>query len=140
MNSSLLIGRIAASVFIVAGAFKVLLWAWHWWQPSAPSFGAMLTQLGVPFASAVALAVPLLEVVAGFCILRGYLVRACAALLAIDMVVAIALVGWPGWRGRVVNIGQQSIGQEPWRLPLELLLLAAMLWLVWKPNKPAKVL
>lgn len=134
MNTHLIVRRTAGSLFILAGTFKVLLWGWHRLQPDAPDFASALRQLGVPFAEAAALAVPIVEIVAGIFLLRGQWVRLSAAVLAIDMLVAIVLVGLPGWRGQPLQIGAQAIGQEPWRLPLELLLLLAVLWLVWKPR------
>jgi len=134
MTAHHIIRRIAGVVFVLAGTFKVLLWGWHRLHPDAPDFAAALRQLGVPFAEASALAVPIVEIVAGFFLLRGHWVRLSAVVLAIDMTVAILLVGLPGWRGRPLQIGAQTIGQEPWRLPLELLLLGAVLWLIWKPR------
>lgn len=135
MKTHRILRRIAGGAFVLAGAFKVLLWAWHLVQPSAPNFAAALAQLGVPFAEVFALGVPLIEIVGGYLILRGQLIRLSAAVLAIDMIVAIALVGLPGLLGRSLRIGEQAIGQEAWRLPLELVLLTAMLWLIWKPGE-----
>ncbi|MDF2441510.1 MAG: putative oxidoreductase [Abditibacteriota bacterium] len=135
LNAHLIVRRAAGSAFVLAGTFKVLLWGWHLLHPNTSDFAAALHQLGVPMPALFALLLPVVEILAGLCLLRDQWIRAVAAILAIDIVTAIALVGLPGWRGRALQIGAQSIGQEAWRLPLEMLLLVAMLWLIAKPRR-----
>ena len=134
-SSQRALGNVCGAFFIGAGIYKLLV-----------PFGGYLETLHVPFAQLFGIGVPLVEIGGGAILLLGrrlhkFLPRAwrknavrlaCLA-LAIDMIVAIVLVGVPGRRGQTHAIGGQAIGTEPWRLPLEVFLLAAMLWFVWRP-------
>ncbi len=76
-----------------------------------------------------ALIVPPLEVGCGVLLWRGSSVRLGSALLALDMLGAIASVGVPGRLGRSAQVSGIKVGAEPWRLPLEVALLLACAWL-----------
>lgn len=126
-----LVRIVSAMVFLLAGTFKFL----------AP-FGDFLAKLQVPFPHLTAFGVAALEIGGGATLLfaakwpragRKNLVRLVFLALAFDMFFAIVLVGAPGKRGRVFRFGEHEIGGESWRLPLEILLLAAMLWFVFQP-------
>jgi uncharacterized membrane protein YphA (DoxX/SURF4 family) len=128
--------RIAASLlFMAAGTFKLMM---------ASSFAQMLSALAVPLPNLVARAVPLGEVAAGAVLavasfsaarrVPAMLVRAAAAFLALDMLAAIALVGWPGLQDRMQHGGAATIGKEPWRVPLEIALLLIALHALWRPS------
>ena len=113
---------IAAWLFVLAGAFKFLV-----------PFGTALAQLGVPLPALFGVLVPLVEVLCGLGLVlrrkmplrlaRFGIARICAALLAFDMMAAIALVGLPGALGHPLRAGGHTIGDEVWRLPLEIALL-----------------
>lgn len=124
--------RVGTSVlFVLAGTFKLFV-----------PFGSYLEILRVPLPQLAGIGVPLLEIGGGATLLlhrhlprawRKNALRLVCLALAFDMIVAILLVGVQGRRGQAHSIGGHTIGTEPWRLPLELFLLAAMLWFVWRP-------
>jgi uncharacterized membrane protein YphA (DoxX/SURF4 family) len=117
----------AGVLFIAAGALKLLLAARGGSPPGASgAFAGFLEQLGVPFPAFFAVAVPVVEVVGGAGLIFNRAPRLWAAALAGDMAAAIFLVGAPG---KKVEVGTHSVGGEAWRLPLEVILLCAMLWL-----------
>lgn len=120
----------AGILFILTGLLKLLMPApGPGWHAGGRGFGEVLAMLGVPFPAFFGYAVPGLEVLGGLSLITNRGSRYAAALLAIDMLMAIKLVGGPGARGQALKVGQHSIGTEPWRLPLEVILLLAMLWL-----------
>lgn len=121
-------------LFIAAGAFKLLLAAQGGSTPATDSaFAELLKQLGVPFPGFFAVAVPLVEVIGGSGLALNFAPRLWAAALTGDMAAAIFLVGAPGRR---IQVGEYSAGGEAWRLPLELFLLGALLWiLVFPPRR-----
>ena len=118
---------------MATGAFKMAMW------PRFFAFCADLlpqvlagTALLAPARAALfltALVVPPLEVVGGALLWRGQKVRAISTLLALDMLGAILSVGIPGRFGRSAEIAGHKIGTEPWRLPLEVILLLLCVWL-----------
>lgn len=116
------VARLTAGwLFVLAGAFKFFV-----------PFSAALAQLGVPLPALFGVLVPLVEVLGGLSlVLRRKLplrvARFCAALLAFDMAAAIALVGVPGALGHPLRVGGVTIGDEAWRLPLEIALLIVAL-------------
>lgn len=117
---------ISGAIFLVAGAFKLLM------PLRGESFGELLATLHVPCPTLAGLLVPLLEISGGFALLRRYQLKLFAPLLAIDMIFAIALIGGPGRLGHTLTVSQHhappiTTGDEPWRLPLEIGLLVAML-------------
>lgn len=117
-------------LFILTGLLKLLMPApGSGWHAGGRGFGEALATLGVPFPAFFGYAVPGLELLGGISLCAGRGTRYASALLAFDMLVAIKLVGGPGARGQVLKVGQHSIGTEAWRLPLEVILLLAMLWL-----------
>jgi uncharacterized membrane protein YphA (DoxX/SURF4 family) len=119
----------AGALFFAAGVFKTFLLTRTGSTPGG-AFVDFLEQLGVPFPAFFAVAVPLLEVVGGARLIANRTPRLWAGLLACDMAAAIFLVGAPG---RKIQVGEYSVGGEAWRLPLELILLLAMLWLLAFP-------
>ena len=126
----------AAVVFLGAGSFKLAANVSQLVAPGRlPDFAAFLQVLEVPFPHVVAWAVPLLEVVGAACLFTRRFERIAAALLACDMAVAIASVGVPGLLGRPVRLGLYAVGQEPWRLPLEIALLLACLRIATKRSR-----
>jgi len=123
-------------LFILTGAFKFIA--------SAPggstlegrrAFAQMLLQIGVPLPFIVAAAIPALEIVGGIGLIANRGARIWAALLAFNMIGAILLVGIPGKQGRGISLGETKIGEESWRLPLEIALLLMMIWLVFVPRQ-----
>ncbi len=116
-------------LFVAAGALKLLLAARGGSTPGG-EFAGFLGQLGVPFPAFFAVAVPVVEVAGGASLIFNRAPRLWAAALAGDMAVAIFLVGVPG---KKIQVGQHSVGGEAWRLPLEVILLLAMLWLLAFP-------
>lgn len=134
-SSQRALGGVCGTVFVLAGTLKLF----------AP-FGSYLELLRVPFPHLVGIGVSVLEIGGGAILLFGRrlqkllprawrrnALRLVCLGLAIDMIVAIVLVGVPGRRGQAHTLNGHTIGLESWRLPLELFLLAAMLWFVWRP-------
>jgi uncharacterized membrane protein YphA (DoxX/SURF4 family) len=121
---------ITGIVFVVAGGFKLLL---------LPRFEPVLAALGVPWPGLFAILVPVGEIAAGCTLLaqhhRPRLVRWSGVFLACDMLGAIALVGWRGARGQSLQVAGFSLGGEPWRLPLEIVLLLVAVHAVVHPGK-----
>jgi putative oxidoreductase len=74
-------------VFVVHGGQKLFV-------TGLPRFAEMLTQLGVPMPPVAAVVVALVECVGGVLLILGLFTRPAAALVAIDMVVAILVVHW----------------------------------------------
>ena len=122
--------QISGGLFILAGAFKLIV-------PflGGPNFADFARALHLPFPQLFALALPLIEIGGGACLLLNRHIRPAAAILAIDMIFAIGLVGAPGLRGQAIKIGATSIGTEAWRVPLEVMLLIAMLFLTFERKK-----
>lgn len=100
-----------------------------------PNFADFARALHLPFPQLFAIALPLVEIGGGACLLLNRQIRPAAALLAIDMLFAIGLVGAPGLRGQAIKIGVTSVGTEAWRVPLEVMLLVAMLFLAMERKK-----
>lgn len=123
-------------LFILTGAFKLLMvLPGESTLDGRRAFAQMLLQIGVPLPFVMATAIPALEIIGGIGLISGRGARLWAALLALNMIGAIFLVGIPGKAGRVISVGETNIGGEPWRLPLEIALLCIMLWLVISPKK-----
>lgn len=132
-STQLIARRVVGGLFVVTGAFKMAIW------PRFFAFcGALAPQvlegsaLLAPARAALfltALIVPPLEVAAGIALWRNRRTRLCAALLALDMLGAILSVGVPGKFGRSTEISGHKVGAEPWRLPLEVVLLLACAWI-----------
>jgi uncharacterized membrane protein YphA (DoxX/SURF4 family) len=134
-SSQRVLSGVCGAFFIGTGIFKLLV-----------PFGSFLESLRVPLPQLAGIGVPLLEICGGAILLFGHrlqkllppslqknAVRLACLTLAIDMIVAIVLVGVPGRKGQTHSMGAQSIGSEPWRLPLEVFLLTVMLWFIWQP-------
>jgi uncharacterized membrane protein YphA (DoxX/SURF4 family) len=138
--------QVLGALFVVTGAFKILLWprffAFCAALPAQVLEGTSLETPQILGAARLAMAassliVPPLEVACGVLLWRGRHVRIASALLALDMLGAILTVGVPGRMGKNLEIGGVRIGGEPWRLPLEVLLLLGCAWLALrKPRKP----
>jgi putative oxidoreductase len=85
-SSGLLILRVmVGAVFVVHGGQKLLV-------TGLPRFAEMLTQLGVPMPPVAAVVVALAECVGGVLLILGLFARPAAAVVAIDMVVAVLTV------------------------------------------------
>jgi uncharacterized membrane protein YphA (DoxX/SURF4 family) len=102
-------------------------------------FARLLTGLGVPFPLFNAWMVILVEVLCGAgLILSAWmpatapLTRLCALPLAVDMLVALS-VGVRQVQGNPVVLDGLPVMNQVWRLPLEVGLLAAMVYLLWRP-------
>jgi uncharacterized membrane protein YphA (DoxX/SURF4 family) len=102
-------------------------------------FARMLTGLGVPFPLFNAWMVILMEVLCGVGLILSawmpatvLLTRLCALPLAVDMLVALS-VGVRQVRGNPVVLDGLPVMNQAWRLPLEVGLLAAMVYLLWRP-------
>jgi uncharacterized membrane protein YphA (DoxX/SURF4 family) len=120
-------------LFVAAGLLKFLLPPGPGFQGGARGFGQMLATLNVPLPMVFGYLVPATEVLGGLGLITRRHKRLWTVPLIVDMVMAITLVGLPGTLGRPVRIGSVAIGDEPWRLPLEVGLLIALLWL-WRPQ------
>ena len=82
-NLGLLVLRVTAGIiFAMHGGQKLF-------QAGLPRFATLLTNLGVPAPSVAAVLVALVEFVGGVLLVLGLFVRPAAALVAIDMVVAL---------------------------------------------------
>ncbi|WP_375768891.1 DoxX family protein [Archangium gephyra] len=106
-------------------------------------FAQLLAGLGMPFPLFNAAMVIAMEVVLGLGLILGawtpatrLITRLCALPLAGDMMVAL-LVGIRQVQGNPVMIDGHPIMNQFWRLPVELGLLAGMLYLLWKPAAQA---
>ncbi|MGI8756001.1 MAG: hypothetical protein ACR2MB_09095, partial [Acidimicrobiales bacterium] len=62
---------------------------------------------------------------------REKFARVLAALLCLDMLAALFLVGVPGRAGKKHAVGSHSIGGEAWRAPLEIALFLIALGCVF---------
>ncbi len=102
-------------------------------------FARLLTGLGVPFPLFNAWMVILMEVLCGVGLIlsawmpaTALLTRVCALPLAVDMLVALT-VGVRQVRGNPVVLDGLPVMNQAWRLPLEVGLLVAMVYLLWLP-------
>lgn len=126
--------------FIATGAFKLF---------KGPAlFAEMLHAAGVPFAALNAWLVCLVEIGCGALLFASafvttravFFVIAPAAVLAIDMLVAIATVGIRTQRGDPVMVRGVPTAGEPWRLALEVVVLALLVLIgtaAWRARSPA---
>ncbi|WNG62000.1 DoxX family protein [Archangium gephyra] len=102
-------------------------------------FAQLISGIGMPFPLFNAAMVIAMEVVLGLGLILGawtpatrLITRLCALPLAGDMLVAL-LVGLRQIQGNPVVIDGHAIMNQFWRLPLELGLLAGMMYLLWRP-------
>ena len=102
-------------------------------------FAQLISGIGMPFPLFNAAMVIAMEVVLGLGLILGawtpatrLITRLCALPLAGDMLVAL-LVGLRQVQGNPVVIDGHAIMNQFWRLPLELGLLAGMMYLLWRP-------
>ncbi len=102
-------------------------------------FSLLLGQLGVPFPLFNAWLVIAVEVVCGLGLIfstrlqgTALLTRAFALPLTVDMAVA-TLVGVRNVLGQPLEVNGYLVMYQPWRLPLELSLLAGVAYLLWRP-------
>lgn len=131
--------RVVGGLFVLTGAFKMALWPrfFAFCHGLAPQVLAGTAWLAPARAALflTALMVPPLEVACGVLLWRGKAVRLSSALLALDMLGAILSVGIPGRLGKSTAMGEHKIGAEPWRLPLEVILLLACVWLAARAER-----
>jgi uncharacterized membrane protein YphA (DoxX/SURF4 family) len=102
-------------------------------------FAQLIATIGMPFPLFNAAMVIAMEVVLGLGLILSawmpatrLITRLCALPLAGNMMVAL-LVGIRQVQGNPVVIDGHAIMNQFWRLPLELGLLAGMLYLLWRP-------
>lgn len=107
-------------VFVLAGTFKLF---------SIGGFAEVLRQSGAPLPAFFAVIIPATEIGGGAALLKNFQVRPVATILAVEMVFALVLVGAPGMRGARFRAGGFTIGGEAWRVPLEIALLGALVFL-----------
>jgi uncharacterized membrane protein YphA (DoxX/SURF4 family) len=134
--------RGVGALFVLTGAFKMLAWPrfFAFCHDLAPQVLAGTAAEAPTHAAlfATALIVPPLEIVGGAALWRGQRVRLFSALLALDMLGAIITVGIPGRLGKSHEVSGAKIGTEPWRLPLEMILLLLCVWfLVRREETPS---
>lgn len=122
---------LAGLIFLWAGLAKLLL----------IPFVELLAAAGVPYPGLVDAGVIGLEIGGGLVLLVGTfapavarLTRPVAALFAIHMTAAILLVGLPGVQGRAVKLHGRPVGNEPFRIWLELGLFLLMVYLIRNPR------
>ncbi|MFY0572421.1 DoxX family protein [Archangium lansingense] len=106
-------------------------------------FAQLISGIGMPFPLFNASMVIAMEVVLGLGLILGawtpatrLITRLCALPLAGDMMVAL-LVGIRQIQGNPVMIDGYAIMNQFWRLPVELGLLAGMVYLLWRPAAQA---
>ncbi|HYL16080.1 MAG TPA: DoxX family protein [Terriglobales bacterium] len=80
-----LIRAIVGIVFLMHGGQKLFVWGFH-------NVAGFLGHIGVPLPGVAAVLLTLVEFLGGAALLIGVLTRAAAALLAIDMLVAVLRV------------------------------------------------
>lgn len=125
-HSTRLVAASSGLIFVLAGSFKLAI---PLLLPGA-SFGRFLSQTGAPMPQIFGVLVPLGEILGGIGLQFRQTRRICALGLIVDMLAAIFLVGAPGKDGRTISVGDFQVGGEAWRLPLEIGLLAALVWLL----------
>ncbi len=119
---------VAGGVFVFAGIGKLLLpLLIPIAKPGAPDFAAVLGAVHVPFPALAAIAVCTLEIAGGLALIGKRLVLPASLLLAGNMGGALVSLSVPAHLGRPVQLGGLTIGNEWWRLPLELGLVVALL-------------
>jgi uncharacterized membrane protein YphA (DoxX/SURF4 family) len=136
--------RIVGALFVVTGAFKIALWSRF--IAFCAAVPAQVLEINDPQVLALArvamlataIIVPPLEVVCGVLLWRGKYLRVAASLLALNMAGAIITVGIPGRLGKSIGYAGIQVGAEPWRLPLEVLLLLACVWLALRTSATAQ--
>jgi uncharacterized membrane protein YphA (DoxX/SURF4 family) len=111
--------------------------------PRGPEgFALYLSAIGVPFPLFNAYMVCLVEMICGALLMISpflhqpystHLTRMTAFPLMVDMIVALSTVGVPNALGYPVRMFDIAVTAQPWRLPLEVLLLAITLYLLLKP-------
>ncbi len=114
-------------IFVFAGVGKLLLPVLiPILKPGAPDFAAVLDAVHVPLPKLTAVAICLLEIVGGLALIGKRLVLPASVLLAGNMGGALVSVSVPAHLGRPVQLGGLTIGNEWWRLPLELGLVVSL--------------
>jgi putative oxidoreductase len=81
----LILRVVVGAVFVMHGGQKLFV-------TGLPGFAGMVMQLGIPLPNAAAVVVALVEFVGGALLIAGLFARPVAALIAIDMVVAVLTV------------------------------------------------
>jgi uncharacterized membrane protein YphA (DoxX/SURF4 family) len=127
-------------IFVFAGVGKLSLsWLIPLVRPGSPDFAAVLAAIGMPWPAAMSVAVCLVEILGGLALLGNRLVPVAGAALALDMIGALATLSVPAtFLGRRVVLGGLSLGDEIWRVPLEIALLAASMFLAhlgWRRSR-----
>jgi uncharacterized membrane protein YphA (DoxX/SURF4 family) len=135
---------VAGGLFLVLGQMKlfatILLGTEAVSLPPGPvGFAQYLTAVGVPFPLLNAYVVCLVEMLCGLGLILSALLprpalltRLCALPLLVDMTVATFTVGLRNLLGQPVLLQGVAVTAQPWRLPLELgLLLAMLFFLAW---------
>lgn len=116
--------------FLGAGAFKLALpLLIPHLKPGAPNFGEILAAAGVPLPGLVAVAVCLIEMAGGLALLTGRLLPWASGVLAGDLVGAMVTLSVRGTFVAPLRVKGLALGGEFWRLPVEVGLLLALLWL-----------
>lgn len=120
-------------VFLIAGVGKLLLPVLTpLLYPGAPTFADVLASLGVPFAKAMAVAVSAAEIATGVALLAGRLVFLASVAMIGNMLGALATLSIPAtFLGKPLRLGGLSLGNEIWRVPLEVALIAALAWIAY---------
>jgi uncharacterized membrane protein YphA (DoxX/SURF4 family) len=77
----------------IGGVF--LVHGWSKFQNGIPGTAAFLRQVGLPFAEVGAVLLIVVETIGAACVLLGILTRAWAAAMAVEMIVAVAVVKLP---------------------------------------------
>lgn len=119
VSLGLLILRVAVGgIFVIHGAQKLFVMG-------LPGFAGMLAQIGIPLPNAAAVVVALVEFVGGTLLVIGLFTRVAAALIVVDMLVAVLEVHLPNGfflpRGYeyaltqlVVNLALVFLGAGAW--------------------------
>lgn len=127
------------SFFAVSGVAKLIASPLEGIPPGLRGFSDYLDAAGVPFPLAGAVIVCAVEIVCGLGLaLGGHWLPARALTswfalpLALEMAVAMTLVGIPAALGDPVVLNGTPVTKEPYRLPLELGLFLGVCYLAWR--------
>ncbi len=125
-------------IFLVAGVVKLFLPVIiPMIRPGLPDFGQVLAALGMPMPVAMSYVICAVEIGGGVALLLGRCVPLACLVLVGDMVGALVTLSVPAtFLGHPLHVGGIALGNEPWRVPLELGLLVALIVLgeLWRPS------
>ncbi len=126
------IARISIGItFVIAGTGKLLL-------PLAggavPTFPTVLETMGIPLPELLAPFICGIEITGGLALIRNRYLKPASLLLASILLGALATFSIPSTFGSPLIVQGLELGTEFFRIPLELGLLAALVWINRRDN------